>query len=512
MSCQYRFPLLLLSLPLVATLSAGSARAQSADAGSPPAAPVSADAPAASADAGVLAPPAPGSVVATPPVPEPTPPGAVAVEPAPPATPATAPALTVAPPSSPQQAAQVPAPPATQLVSMGVKGLTVQSPDARFSFNLRFPFMFDAKTTLNSSLPPGGDAFFPRFFGPIFTVTLFKIVSGKLIVGFSDATAPSVNVVTSWMDVGPHPLLHFRAGKLLYPISLERQTLPLRIVMLEHGLASGLLPITEFGAQLWGSSEDKLFEYQLTFGNGTPSNARSETDLDDGKDGIGRIYLRPFARTGIAALKNLGFGFGGSYGRRQGSPTTPLTGGGLRTLGGRTIYSTFTNPQDPATGTVFADGEVVRLVPQLGYAGGPISIYAEYIRLSERLNKGGLRRTLTHQSAHGVLALALTGDDEVLLDILTPKRPFDPSAGQFGAFELVARAEHVRFDEDTFPVYANPARSVESATAVGGGFNWIPNELIRVMVNYEHTLFTAPAGAAKQRAENLLGLRVQALF
>ena len=100
----------------------------------------------------------------------------------------------------------------------------------------------------------------------------------------------------------------------------------------------------------------------------------------------------------------------------------------------------------------------------------------------------------------------------MLRDILAPKGPFDPSAGQFGAFELVARAEHVRFDEDTFPVYANPARSVASATAIGGGFNWIPNELIRVMLNFEHTSFTAPTGAPKQRAENLLGLRVQALF
>jgi hypothetical protein len=394
---------------------------------------------------------------------------------------------------------------------MGPKGLTVQSPDARFSFNLRFPFMFDAKATLSNALPKGGDAFFPRFFGPIFTVQLFKIVSGKLIVGFSDSTAPSVNVVTSWMDVGPLPLLHLRVGKLLYPISLERQTLPLRIVMLEHGIASSLLPITEFGAQIWGSTEDKLFEYQLTFGNGTPTNARSETDLDDGKDGIARVFVRPFARTNIAALKGFGLGFGGSYGRRQGSPTVPLTGS-LRTLGGRTFFAPLANAQDPATGTVFADGKVVRLVPQLSYTAGPVSFYAEYVRLSERLSKGGQRRTLDHQSAHGVLALVLTGENAVLLDIVSPKRPLDFASGQFGALELTARAEHVKFDEDSFPVYANPVRSAESATAIGGGVNWIPNDLIRVMLDYEHTLFTAAPNAKKLRAENVLGLRVQALF
>ncbi|MET0340363.1 MAG: hypothetical protein ABW252_05145 [Polyangiales bacterium] len=502
MSCQYRLSLLTFSIPLAVALTSGLARAQLADAGAPVEAQPTPEAPATS---GLPAPAAPPPVIA-PPLPAPT---EVVPQPAP--SKPTAPALTTAPPASPQAASSVPAPPATQLVSMGPKGLTVQSPDAKFSFNLRFPFMFDAKATLNDAQPKGGDAMFPRFFGPIFTVSLYKIVTGKLIVGFSDATAPAVNVVTAWADIGPLPLLHLRVGKLLYPISLERQTLPLRIVLLEHGIASGLLPLTEFGAQLWGTSENKVFEYQLTLGNGTPTGARSETDLDDGKDGIGRVYVRPFAATQNAGLKGLGIGFGGSYGRRQGSPTVPLTGT-LRTLGGRPYFATNSDPANPATGTVFAKGNVVRLVPQLAYTGGPVSFYGEYIRLTEQLNKGSERRTLTHQSAHGVLAVVLTGEDAVLLDIVSPKRPFSLSRGQFGAFELAAHAEYVKFDEDTFPTFANPARSAESASAYGGGVNWIVNDLIRVMVDYEHTAFTAPAGAKKLKAENLLGARVQALF
>mgnify|MGYP006202837781 CR=1 FL=1 len=39
-----------------------------------------------------------------------------------------------------------------------------------------------------------------------------------------------------------------------------------------------------------------------------------------------------------------------------------------RTLGGRTFFATASNPQDPA-GTAFANGRVVRLVPQLGDRG-----------------------------------------------------------------------------------------------------------------------------------------------
>jgi len=420
---------------------------------------------------------------------------------------ATAPALTVSPPTAPQVATAVPAPPPVALASMGPKGLTLQSEDARFSFNLRFPFMFDAKATLNNNQPRNGDAFFPRFFGPIFTVTLYKAVTGKLIVGFQDK---QVTVVNAWFDVAAHPLLHLRLGKFLYPIALERQVLPLKAVLLEHGIASSLLPVSEFGAQLWGATPNKVFEYQLTFGNGAPTNQHYETDLDTGKDGVARAYLRPFARTGVEGIAGLGLGFGASYGIRRGSVANPLTGN-HRTLGGRTFFQTAANAQDP-TGTAFADGKVVRLVPQLGYIGGPVSLVAEYVRLTERLNKGGVKDTLTHQSVHGIFSLVLTGEKAVLLDIVPPKRPFDLAAGQFGALELVGRFEHVDFDEDTFPTYANPARSAQSATAIGGGFNWIPTEIIRVMLNYEHTQFGAAKGAKKLRAEELLGLRVQALF
>ncbi|MDB4974987.1 MAG: oprP [Myxococcaceae bacterium] len=426
---------------------------------------------------------------------------------------ATAPGLSASPPTSPQAASAAPALPLTDRVSMGPKGFTAQSEDGRFAFNVRMPFMFDAKATVHEAQPKAGDAFYPRFFGPIFTISLYKVVTGKLIVGFQDK---SVTVVNAWADVVAHPLLHLRFGKVLTPIALERQALPLKAVLLEHGIASQLLPISEFGVQLWGATDDKLFEYQLMFGNGGPSNQHYETDVDNGKAGIARAYVRPFARTAIAALSGLGLGFGGSYGRQHGVPTAPVSAASTetevtRTLGGRTFFSTLVNPTDPS-GTVFADGKVVRLVPQLGYLAGPLSLYAEYIRLIEELNKGGVRNTLKHQSYHAVAALVLTGEKAVQLDIVSPKRPFDLAAGQFGALELTARVERVDFDKHTFPTFANPVRSALHATAIGGGFNWIPTEIIRVMLNYERTLFGAAPGAAKLKHEDLVGFRVQALF
>jgi phosphate-selective porin len=417
------------------------------------------------------------------------------------------PASAGSPPAAALAASQPAATAAPPVVSFGPKGFNVQSEDGRFAFNIRFPFMFDAKATPSDDQPSSGDAFYPRFFGPILSTTIYQSVTGKLIVGFQDR---SVTVVNAWLDVAAHPWLHVRVGKMLYAISLERQTLPLRIVFLEHGIASSLLGVSEFGAQLWGAAADRAFEYQLTFGNGAPANQHYETDLDNGKDAIGRVFLRPFARAGVPALAGFGLGFGGSYGVHRGAATTPLTGVS-RTLGGRTFFATRADAMDPSATTV-ADGRVVRLVPQAAYVGGPVSVYTEYIRAIERLRNGSNRESVTNQSFHVVGSVVLTGEDAVLLDIVSPRKPLDVSAGQLGAFEVVGRFETIAFDSELFPTLADPAVSARSATALGGGLNWVPTDTVRLMIDYEHTRFRAAQEAPRLRAENLLGLRLQALF
>jgi phosphate-selective porin OprO/OprP len=397
--------------------------------------------------------------------------------------------------------------PLTPVASMSAKGITLQTEDKRFIFNVRFPFMFDAKATIDNDQPLGGDAFFPRFFGPILSPTIYGVVTGKLIVGFQNR---AVTVVTAWLDVAAHPLFHLRLGKLLYPISLERQTLPLRTVMMEHGIASALLPISDFGAQVWGASENRTFEYQLTVANGAPANQHYEVDVDDKKDAIGRVYLRPFAATRIPALAGLGLGFGASYGTHQGNPSNPATGTAV-TLGGRTFFATRVNAAD-STATTIADGRIYRLVPQANYLAGPLSVYAEYVHLSEELKVGGARQRLEHASFHAVIAFVLTGENAVLLDIVSPSKPFDIAEGNLGAFELTGRYESFEVDANTFPLFANPANAARRATAIGGGFNWVPTAIIRIAVNYEHATFQSALGAPELAPEHVAALRVQALF
>jgi phosphate-selective porin OprO/OprP len=67
------------------------------------------------------------------------------------------------------------------------------------------------------------------------------------------------------------------------------------------------------------------------------------------------------------------------------------------------------------------------------------------------------------------------------------------SGGGWGALELAARIQGIDFDEDAFPVFADPRRSVRSALAWGVGVNWYLNRNLKVTVNYENTDFRGGA-------------------
>lgn len=425
---------------------------------------------------------------------------------APPATTARAPSVEAAR-YEPATVATPPPPAPPSVATIGPKGLTVQSDDGRFAFNFRLPIMLDTKLSFADEPRIADSAFLPRFFGPILSSTMYDVVNGKLIVGFADK---NVNVLNAWIEVKADAWLRLRVGKFTYPIALERQLLALRIVFMEQGIASALLPLYELGAQLWGGPADKLLEYQLTVGNGLAPNQNQEGEVDQNKDVIGRVYARPFVRSGFTPLAGLGFGIGASWGVHEGSATSPLTGT-VKTLGGRTFYAPRGSSSDPDA-TVVADGSVARLVPQASYVLGPLSIYSEYIRARERLRVGAMARRLTHESFHAVAALVLTGERAVLLDLVVPQQPFDLSAGHIGAVELIGRYESVRFDEQTFPAFADPTVSARAARALGTGLNWLPTELLRVSVNYEHTSFRSAAGARRLPSEDVLAMRLQACF
>jgi phosphate-selective porin OprO/OprP len=102
---------------------------------------------------------------------------------------------------------------------------------------------------------------------------------------------------------------------------------------------------------------------------------------------------------------------------------------------------------------------------------------------------------------------------------VTPKHPFNPHNGQWGALQVVGRYAELDVDKDAFPFFSNPAVSASSAKAWAVGLNWYLNRNIRVNASYSRTTFTGGGGAGTsvpaavtQHPEEVFFTRVQLAF
>lgn len=107
----------------------------------------------------------------------------------------------------------------------------------------------------------------------------------------------------------------------------------------------------------------------------------------------------------------------------------------------------------------------------------------------------------------------LTGEDATYGNV-KPKNFFVPSAGKWGAWQLVARVNGLGIDRATFSGgFADPTRSVRQATAWAAGLNWIWNGNLKYVLDYERTRFKGgDAGGADRPTENSIQTRLQLSF
>ena len=102
--------------------------------------------------------------------------------------------------------------------------------------------------------------------------------------------------------------------------------------------------------------------------------------------------------------------------------------------------------------------------------------------------RGDLQHTAWQISGGWVL----TGENATFTGV-TPKHPFDPRKGQWGAVQVVGRYAELDIDDAAFPLYANPA-SASEARSWSVGLNWYLNRNIRFNASYSRTDFTGGAG------------------
>jgi phosphate-selective porin OprO/OprP len=172
---------------------------------------------------------------------------------------------------------------------------------------------------------------------------------------------------------------------------------------------------------------------------------------------------------------------------------------------------------------VVANGQHYRLYPQAYWYYGPYGLLGEYVLSSQHLtdeqNRIGIQQNNTAWQIQA--SYVLTGENNTFQSV-TPREPFDPFKGQWGALQLAARYSELSIDDKTFQAQTaankakiqllSPNSSISAARAWAVGANWFLNKNIRLMADYEHTFYVGGAAVGNRPAENVFATRLQLAF
>jgi phosphate-selective porin OprO/OprP len=340
---------------------------------------------------------------------------------------------------------------------------------------------------------------------PIVTGTLLDLVDFNFTADFGGG---QVGLTDAYLNARPESWVQLRVGKFKPPIGLERLQSDAGLPLPERAMTSNLSATRDLGVQLWGTVGDGLFTYALALLDGAADNANIDQDVGGDKDLALRLCLEPLRAWPTFGV--LGIGAAATTGRRNGSASTTSLAA-LRTPGQGALFSYLAPSDDPdGTGTVVAQGEQRRLNPEIYYYRGPIGVLGEIIWSREEVHKGPSALSLTHRALHATASYVIGGSNGY--KGATPTSEWKPASGQLGAVEFAARYSAIRFDNQTFPTFADPIISARSAQNLGAAANWVLSRQVRLAVNFEHTRFRGGAATGDRADENFVLTRAQIAF
>ncbi len=406
---------------------------------------------------------------------------------------------------------------ATPQIALGAAGFQATSADTNFSFSLRGLLQVDNRTFFDDGGIQGNAGIILRRARPIFQGTLFRDFDFLFVPEFGGST---VQILDAYLNYRYQPWLQLRAGKFKSPVGLEELQSDTVTFFSERGLPSALVPNRDIGFQLWGDVAGGAVNYAVGVFNGL-GDARnagsSNADFDDNRELAARLFFQPFKKSSVDALRGIGFGLGGSWGDYSVTNATGLpNGNGYVTPGQQQFFA-----YNPTNAAVVADGEHWRLSPQAYYFLGPFGLLGEYTVSNQRVtrNVAPVTTTTLQNTAWQVAASwVLTGEDAAFTGV-TPRKPFDPHAGKWGAFQVVGRYGELDIDDDAFPLFANGATSATKARSWSAGLNWYLNRNLMLKTSFSRTTFdggggtgaNAPAAVTRQ-AEEVFFTRLQVAF
>lgn len=465
-----------------------------------PAPPPAAPAPGPAADAAPVAPPATAAPVAPPP-------SAPVV--APPSAPASAPLPAPAPIAAPPPSVTAPAPAAPPAAPAEKKpkkdGFRVQSADGRSELRVGGYVHMDGRFFLKDAEDVASHEFVLRRAHIVLEGTLFEHLDFRLM---PDVASGKLSVQDAYLDFKIDPAFAIRVGKMKSPFGLERLAPVTALALTEFAFPTALAPNRDIGASAHGELGKGTLSYEAGVFDGAADGGSTDGDFDDDKDVVGRVFVRPFAATSVTALRGLGLGMAGSWGKVHGDPAAT----GLPTIksSGQLTIASFVTGDAPAT-TALAWGTRTRLGPQGNFYFGPVGLYGEYTRTKTDVRFGEVEKALT-LSAYQVAGRFVVTGEEASEKGVTPKKGV--TSGGHGAVELAARYHTLKVgSEAETSGFVKPEKSVSQAKAFGVGVNYYLEKGIFIALDYERTTFTGGKKDDGNRAnENVLLSRVQLLF
>ena len=385
-------------------------------------------------------------------------------------------------------------------ITVGNHGVSFISQDKNYALSLRGTIQIDSRNFINDKNGTGDNDVLARRIRPV-----LEGRAGNASFRFMpDLADKKIRVFDAHADYTIEDALKIRIGKFKPPVGLERLQSAADTFFIERGYANNLAPSRDLGVMLYGNDAENRWEYQLGIFDGNQDLGNTNNDVDDKKDVIARVFLYPFKSAANDYIKELGVGLAGSYGKREGNLESTILSS-YRSAGQQRFFRYQTGS--------YADGEHWRLYPQAYWYHKNMGVMAEYALSNQAVSRNTDSGELQQHAWNISAGYVLTGEEEHYRGGIKPKANFYPTAGDWGAWELVARIGQMTIDDNSFNRFADGNLSARQATGYAAGVNWYWNENIKLAVNYELTQFNGGASAGNDRPnEQALFARTQLRF
>ena len=372
--------------------------------------------------------------------------------------------------------------PTTPKLTINDKGFTLASADAANSIKLRGLVQLDSRVFFNDN---GilNNAFVLRRARIISEGTFAKNYTFQVVPEFGGS---SVAIVDANLGIAVNKALQFKLGRFKSPVGLELLQSDSWTFFNERSIVTNLVPNRDLGIQASGEVLGGKLNYTVgVFGGVADAASTTNTDFDNEKDVVGRLWASPFKDTAGSPLQGLSFGISASLGREK---TASGRTAGYKTDGQQTFFS--------YAATTIADGQSWRYSPQFDYRSGSFGLLGEYVvsTVNVRPSVTGKKAELQNKAFQLAAGYVLTGEDSSYAGVV-PKTNFDFANGTWGAFEVAARYANLKIDDAAFPLYASAASNADQATSYGLGLNWYLSKSVRLTFDLYQTKFDLAPGS-----------------